>query len=37
MEGKGAIYWLAILIFAISGVAFILLLTKPVNALFSQE
>jgi hypothetical protein len=37
MEGKGAIYWLAILIFSVSGAAFILLLTRPVNALFSQE
>ncbi len=37
MEGKGAIYWLAILIFAVSGATFILLLTKPVNALFTEE
>jgi hypothetical protein len=37
MEGQDAILPLAIAIFAISGTAFVLLLSKPVNALFSED
>jgi hypothetical protein len=37
MDGKLANYPLAILIFAVSGAAFILLLTKPVNELFKEN
>jgi hypothetical protein len=37
MDGKLANYPLAIAIFAVSGVAFIMLLTKPVNALFKEN
>ena len=37
MEGKDAIYWLAIVIFAVSGLEFVLLLTKPVNELFKED
>ena len=37
MDGKDAIYWLAITIFVFSGTAFILLLSKPVNALFQEN
>ena len=37
MEGQDAILPLAIAIFAVSGVAFVLLLSKPVNALFSED
>ena len=37
MDGKDAIVPLAIAIFAVSGLAFVLLLTKPVNALFSED
>ena len=37
MEGKDAIVPLAIAIFAISGTAFVLLLSKPVNKLFSED
>lgn len=36
-EGEAANYPLAILIFAVSGVAFVMLLTKPVNALFRES
>jgi hypothetical protein len=37
MDGKDANYLLAIAIFAVSGVAFIMLLTKPVNELFKED
>jgi hypothetical protein len=37
MDGKFANYPLAILIFAVSGATFILLLTKKVNALFKED
>lgn len=37
MDGKLANYPLAILIFAVSGATFVLLLTKPVNALFREN
>ncbi len=37
MEGKDANYLLAILIFAVSGATFVMLLTKPVNALFKED
>jgi hypothetical protein len=37
MEGQDAILPLAIAIFAVSGIAFVLLLSKPVNALFSEN
>ena len=37
MDGKLANYPLAILIFAVSGAAFIVLLTKPVNELFKED
>lgn len=37
MEGKDAILPLAIAIFLVSGLTFVLLLTKPVNALFSEN
>jgi hypothetical protein len=37
MEGKGAIYWLAIVIFAVSGITFVMLFTKPVSALFEEN
>lgn len=37
MEGKDANYLLAILIFAVSGATFVMLLTKPVNELFKED
>lgn len=37
MDGKDANYLLAIAIFLVSGVAFIMLLTKPVNELFKED
>lgn len=37
MEGKDAIFPLAIVIFVISGAAFVLLFTKPVNSLFKEN
>ena len=37
MEGKDAIYWLAIVIFAVSGITFVTLFTKPVSALFEEN
>lgn len=37
MEGKDANFPLAIAIFVVSGIAFIMLLTKPVNALFKED
>lgn len=37
MDGKLANYPLAIVIFAVSGVGFIMLLIKPVNELFKQD
>lgn len=37
MEGKDAILELAILIFLVSGITFVLLLTKPVNRLFAED
>lgn len=36
-EGKDANLPLAIAIFAVSGIAFVMLLTKPVNALFKED
>jgi hypothetical protein len=37
MEGKDANFPLAIAIFAVSGIAFVMLLTKPVNELFKED
>jgi hypothetical protein len=37
MEGKDANFPLALAIFAVSGIAFVMLLTKPVNELFKED